>query len=85
MMRIYGSLAALSVFAVFVGCTTGQMAGSGAPQFVGSEKCSTCHQAEYQSWKATYHANMVRTRQDGLLKASRGQTSVEEVMRVVSQ
>ena len=38
--------------------------------FVGSERCSGCHAPQYSSWKDTYHAKMVRTREEGLLKQS---------------
>jgi nitrate/TMAO reductase-like tetraheme cytochrome c subunit len=37
-------------------------------EFVGSERCGTCHKAAYDSWKQTYHARMVLPRQEGLLK-----------------
>jgi hypothetical protein len=37
-------------------------------EFVGSQKCATCHQAEFKTWQNTYHANMVRPTREGLLK-----------------
>ncbi len=45
-------------------------AGAAAPAdtFVGSAKCGTCHAKEFASWKDTYHAKMVRSSKDGLLK-----------------
>lgn len=52
---------------VLAGCTSG-VSTSTDKQFVGSDKCQTCHQAEYTSWKGTWHSKMVRTAKDGLLK-----------------
>lgn len=43
-------------------------AAQGADEFAGSDKCATCHKAAFDSWKQTYHARMVLTRQEGLLK-----------------
>ncbi len=37
-------------------------------EFVGSEKCKACHSEEYNSWKDTFHAKMVRPKKAGLLK-----------------
>ena len=37
-------------------------------EFVGSEKCKSCHAEAYKSWKDTYHAKMVRTKKEGILK-----------------
>ena len=39
-----------------------------ASEFVGSEKCGTCHAAEFKTWQDSYHAKMVRTPQEALLK-----------------
>ncbi len=74
--RFFIMLSAAAAAIVVAGCTTGMssgststaMAASAAKQFVGSEKCQTCHQAEYTSWKGTWHSKMVRTAKDGLLK-----------------
>ena len=54
--------AALSAvgLAALAGCTTGSQAPSVASEFVGSEKCGTCHAAEFKTWKDTYHSKMVR-------------------------
>jgi len=52
---------------VLAGCTSG-ISTSTDKQFVGSDKCQTCHQAEFASWKNTWHSKMVRTAKDGLLK-----------------
>lgn len=59
--------AAASAAMLLAGCTTG-MAGGADRQFVGSEKCSACHKTEYQSWKASWHAKMVRPAKEALLK-----------------
>lgn len=37
-------------------------------QFVGSEKCGTCHAQEFASWKDTYHNKLVRPTREGMLK-----------------
>jgi nitrate/TMAO reductase-like tetraheme cytochrome c subunit len=61
-------LAALPALSL-VGCTL-EKSSSPRPQFAGSEACAGCHQAQYTSWKETYHSKMVRTRQEGLLRES---------------
>ena len=33
---------------------------TGPAQFVGSKACSTCHQEQYEGWKQTRMANVVR-------------------------
>jgi Cytochrome c554 and c-prime len=38
------------------------------PEFAGSESCGACHRQEFDTWKQTFHARMVLTRQEGLLK-----------------
>ncbi|HSD41648.1 MAG TPA: multiheme c-type cytochrome [Burkholderiales bacterium] len=55
--------------AVTAGCVTGP-GGPTADGFVGSEACQKCHQAEYRTWKDTYHSKMIRTLKDGLLKGA---------------
>jgi hypothetical protein len=54
--------------AVLAGCTTDSKMASVASEFAGSDKCGTCHPAEFKTWKESYHAKMVRSVQDGLLK-----------------
>jgi len=44
---------------------------AGANAFVGSEKCGTCHVAEYGTWKNSLHAKMVRPVGEGILKDAR--------------
>jgi hypothetical protein len=57
--------AALTV--LLTACTPGAGTTSKA-EFVGSEKCASCHKDAYDTWKQTYHSRMVLTRQEGLLK-----------------
>jgi len=38
-------------------------------EFVGSDKCKTCHARQYESWQNSYHSKMVRKKDDGILKA----------------
>jgi hypothetical protein len=65
--RSFVAAAAVSAATLLAGCTIG-MAGGSDRQFVGSEKCSACHKTEYQSWKASWHAKMVRPAKEALLK-----------------
>ena len=58
--RWVAALAALGV-AALTGCTTDAQVASVASEFAGSEKCGTCHAAEFKTWKDTYHSRMVRT------------------------
>jgi cytochrome c5 len=37
-------------------------------EFVGSEKCKSCHAEEFESWKGTFHAKMIMPRKGGILK-----------------
>jgi len=68
MHRWLSGLVAMAV-AALTGCTTGTSAtATAADQFVGSEKCGTCHAKEFATWKDTYHAKMVRPTKEGLLK-----------------
>ena len=49
----------------------GMLIGSAAavdPEFAGSEKCGTCHQDAYKTWKQSYHSKMVRPKDEGILK-----------------
>jgi len=43
-------------------------AASKKQEFVGSEKCKSCHAEEYKSWKGTFHAKMLQPRKVGILK-----------------
>jgi hypothetical protein len=37
-------------------------------EFVGSEKCKSCHSEEFKSWKASFHAKMIQPRKGGILR-----------------
>jgi len=60
-------LMAAAAALVLAGCTTdpGRLAKN---DFVGSEKCQSCHKEEYKTWKETWHAKMIRTPREALLK-----------------
>jgi len=54
----------------FVGCAFvlyGQ-AFAADKEFVGSDACRKCHAKQYDTWKASYHAKMVRAKDDAILK-----------------
>ncbi|MEF9944928.1 MAG: hypothetical protein RR758_12185, partial [Burkholderiaceae bacterium] len=65
-IRVFGAALALAVAGGLTGCTTDSPMGSA--QFVGSDKCGTCHTQEFASWKDTYHNKMVRPTREGMLK-----------------
>jgi hypothetical protein len=46
----------------------GASARSAAKRFVGSARCQRCHAEEFRSWKETFHARMVRPKDEGILK-----------------
>jgi len=64
--------AAAAVALGFAALSTYMMGTAGAAialdPFVGSAKCGTCHAKEFASWKETYHARMVRSSREALLK-----------------
>jgi hypothetical protein len=62
------ALAAVVGAASVASCTTDGAIAMAAGRLAGSEKCGTCHAAEFRTWKDTYHAKMVRTPHEGLLK-----------------
>jgi hypothetical protein len=68
-------VATLAAGALALGIATGgtaqPAAATGANAFVGSEKCGTCHVAEYGTWKNSLHAKMVRPVGEGILKDAR--------------
>ncbi len=39
-------------------------------QFVGSQKCQPCHEQQYENWRRTWHARMVRPASSNELKAN---------------
>jgi predicted CXXCH cytochrome family protein len=69
-LRLWSGVALLLAGMVAVpGCVT----TSGTPTadgFVGSAACQKCHQAEYRTWKDTWHSKMVRTPKEGLVKGA---------------
>jgi hypothetical protein len=69
-MKAYVSaalVASAGLVAIIAGCVT-DSGGPTADGFVGSAACQTCHEAEYRTWKDTYHSKMIRTLREGLLK-----------------
>lgn len=44
--------------------------GAADGDFVGSDQCKACHLKQYETWKSSYHAKMVRKKDDGILKMS---------------
>jgi predicted CXXCH cytochrome family protein len=38
-------------------------------EFVGSDRCKGCHVKQYETWKSSYHAKMVRKKDEAILKA----------------
>ncbi len=60
-----------AAFAFGVIAATVAFTGIAAPadqQYAGSEKCGKCHAREYQSWKQSYHAKMIRPKHEAILK-----------------
>jgi hypothetical protein len=62
------TLTASAALAVIAGCTTEPMTPLATAEYIGSERCGGCHVEQYKTWKTTLHANMVRTRDAGILK-----------------
>lgn len=56
------------VGAMMMGLAALAGAADSKKEFIGSEKCKTCHSEEYSSWKDTFHAKMVRPKKTGFLK-----------------
>lgn len=63
LMRLVSTLATALVLSMVPG-----LASAADPAYVGSEKCGKCHDVEYESWKQSYHARMVRPKDEGVLK-----------------
>jgi hypothetical protein len=51
-----------------VSVATTAVAADSRKEFVGSEKCKSCHAEEFKSWKTTFHARMLQPRKGGILK-----------------
>lgn len=43
-------------------------ASAADPEFVGSAKCGQCHAEQHKTWKQSYHAKMVRPKDEAILK-----------------
>lgn len=59
-------LSRIAAAALAAGMLTAAVAAD--PEFVGSQKCGTCHQDAYKSWKQSYHSKMVRPKDEAILK-----------------
>jgi predicted CXXCH cytochrome family protein len=68
-MRTVRAITALLVCLVCALLLAGRTAAAADKEFVGSEACKTCHAKQYETWKDSYHAKMVRKKDDGILKA----------------
>ena len=62
------ALAAGAIAAALLSACSTESTRSAQAQFVGSEKCSSCHSQEYATWKNSWHAKMVRPAKAALLK-----------------
>ena len=48
-----------------------------APQYVGSDRCGACHEAQYAAWRGSHHAQAMATARDGTVRGDfRGATLV---------
>jgi cytochrome c554/c'-like protein len=45
------------------------VAAAADKDFAGSESCKRCHAKQFDTWKSTLHAKMVRPKNEGILKA----------------
>ena len=64
--RLLGAALALAVAWSLSACSTDTPVGGA--QFVGSDKCGSCHTNEYATWKDTYHNKLVRPTREGMLR-----------------
>lgn len=62
----FSRLSRIAAAALAAAMLTGAAAAD--PEFVGSQKCGTCHQDVYKTWKQSYHSKMVRPKDEGILK-----------------
>jgi predicted CXXCH cytochrome family protein len=46
-------------------------------QYVGSDRCQTCHAKEYESWRSSHHAQAMRPARDGTVLGDFGGTEFE--------
>jgi Cytochrome c554 and c-prime/Doubled CXXCH motif (Paired_CXXCH_1) len=79
-------LVSLLVMGAVAGCRATSAEKAAAPQgrmasspkdFVGSAACQSCHPEEFRSWKETFHARMIRSRDEGILKDAVGKWSTD--------
>jgi hypothetical protein len=61
------SVVILAMFA-WVAVASPSGAAGEKKEFIGSEKCKSCHAEEYKSWKDTFHAKIIQPRKGGILK-----------------
>ncbi len=66
-LSVVGAALGLSVVLLGSGLQAGTAAA--ASDYAGSETCKKCHAAEFKSWMGSYHSKMVRTQEQGILKA----------------
>lgn len=65
-----GIIVALGLLLVAAAATVGVILATSAQQeatYVGAEKCMTCHRGDYDHWKASGHANILRTAESARL------------------
>ena len=67
MKKSSASVMVMALFALTVAAMPAA-AATKKKEFVGSEKCKSCHAEEYKSWKETFHAKMLQPRKSGILK-----------------
>ena len=67
MKKSSASVMVMALFALTVAAMPAA-AATKKKEFVGSEKCKSCHAEEYKSWKETFHAKMLQPRKRGILK-----------------
>jgi hypothetical protein len=60
--------AVMCLLAFSIAGVQAQIKKAADPEFVGSEACGKCHQTAYKSWKQSYHAKMVRPKDEAILK-----------------
>jgi hypothetical protein len=58
-----------SILLMMSGSAFGGKKAAPKNEFAGSQTCRKCHKVEYESWKQTLHSQMVRKKDDGILKA----------------
>jgi len=59
-------LSGLAMFAAASALATAAVAAEG--DYAGSKACQKCHDAEYETWKNSYHSKMIRPKDEAILK-----------------